>query len=51
MIKGTDEQPDEETTVGEVWEGPEHGSFCPIELGCFTFPVHGCVQQPGCSQP
>ena len=32
MIKDTDERPDEETE-SEVWEGPEHRSFCPCRVG------------------
>jgi len=38
MIKDTDENPDEEIL--------SIGSSIPVELGCATFPVHGCFTNP-----
>ena len=50
MIKDTDEQPVEE--IHRVRPGgvlSVAGASDPMELGCTTLPVCGCVHQPGSS--
>lgn len=34
--------------MGRGWEGPEHRSFCPVELGFITLSVGTCAS---CSVP
>ena len=50
MIKDTDKQPDEEIHRVRSGRVPSAGASVPMELGCVTLPVHGCVHPPGSSR-
>ena len=47
MIKDTDEQPDEEIHRVRSGRVPSAGASVPVELGCITLLVCGCVHPPG----
>ena len=48
MIKDTDGQPDDEIDGVGSRRVLSSGASVPVELGCITLPVHGCVHQAGC---
>lgn len=51
MIKDTDKRPDVEIHRARSGRVPSTGASVPVQLGCVTLPVSGCVCQPGSHTP
>lgn len=49
MTKDTNEQPDEEIHSVMSERGSNSGVPIPMELGCITLPLCGCIHPPGSS--
>ena len=49
LLKDTDEQPDKEIPRVSSGRVLDAGASVPVELGCITSLVQGCVHQPGSS--
>lgn len=45
IIKNTNEQSDKKACKMRSGRALEYISFCPMEVGCITLPVHGCINQ------
>ena len=47
IVKDTDEEQDGDIHKVKPRRVLSAGASVPVELGCITFPVSGCVHQPG----